>query len=249
MFFDYQGQKVFYERRGLQGPAVLALHGWGCNHKEFDSFIDILTLDYQVYLFDLPGFGESDEPKEVWGVEEYTRMIETFCSENSIESPSLISHSFGGRISLLFASRNSVERMVLIDAAGVKPKRSLKYYLKVYSYKCLKFVCLKVLCNEALLGKYRSKAGSSDYNNASPKMRAVLSKTVNEDLKAVMPKIKAPTLLFWGELDSATPLSDAKIMEKLIPDAGLVVVPGAGHFSFLTAQDLIRSVLRSFFKI
>ena len=68
-----------------------------------------------------------------------------------------------------------------------------------------------------MLDKYRGKSGSSDYNNSSPKMRAILSKVVNEDLKHVMPSIKCPTLLVWGKNDTATPLRDAEIMEKLIP--------------------------------
>jgi pimeloyl-ACP methyl ester carboxylesterase len=77
-------------------------------------------------------------------------------------------------------------------------------------------------------------------------MRAILSKVVNEDLCDLMPKISAPTLLFWGENDTATPLSDAKKMESLIPDAGLVTVAGAGHFSFLENPQLFERVLASF---
>ena len=92
----------------------------------------------------------------------------------------------------------------------------------------------------------RAKRGSSDYNNASPMMRAILSKVVNEDLKEKMPLIKAPTLLIWGENDTATPLRDAKIMEKLIPNAGLVSFPGCGHYSFLDNPFQFAAVLRSF---
>ncbi len=80
-------------------------------------------------------------------------------------------------------------------------------------------------------------------------MRAVMSKCVNEDLKSFMPAIKAPTLLVWGEEDTATPLSDAHIMERLIPDAGLVAFPGCGHYSFLDNPGGFRSVIKSFFNI
>ena len=77
-------------------------------------------------------------------------------------------------------------------------------------------------------------------------MRAVMSKSVNQDLKYAMPAIKAPTLLIWGENDTATPLADAKIMESLIPDAGLVSFPGCGHYSFLDNPYQFAAVLRSF---
>ena len=53
-------------------------------------------------------------------------------------------------------------------------------------------------------------------------------------------------LLFWGENDTATPLRDARIMEKKIPDAGLVVVEGGSHFSFLDNPSLFRAVTDSF---
>ena len=91
-------------------------------------------------------------------------------------------------------------------------------------------------------------SGSSDYAQASPRMRAILSKCVNEDLKSVMPDIKAPTLLIWGEQDTATPLSDAKVMEKLIPEAALVPFSGCGHYSFLDNPVQFGAVLESFLK-
>ena len=61
-----------------------------------------------------------------------------------------------------------------------------------------------------------------------------------------MPFIKAPSLLIWGENDTATPISDARIMEKLIPDAGLVSFKGAGHYSFLDNPAQFKAVIRSF---
>lgn len=75
-----------------------------------------------------------------------------------------------------------------------------------------------------------------------------MSKSVNEDLCHLMPSIKAPTLLLWGENDTATPLSDARKMERLIPDAAVVSFTGAGHYSFLDAPAQFAAVLRSFLK-
>ena len=77
-------------------------------------------------------------------------------------------------------------------------------------------------------------------------MRAILSKCVNEDLCSVMPSIKAPTLLIWGENDTATPMRDARIIERLVPGAGLVSFPGCGHYSFLDNPVQFAAVLNSF---
>ena len=248
MIFRYNNHNIFIDKQG-EGEPVLLLHGWGCTHEIFKALQQLLAQKYTVYNFDFPGFGASDEPSEVWGTEEYTRMIEAFVKENNIERPALVGHSFGGRISIIFASRNESSRVVLVDAAGVKPKRPLKYYYKVYTFKLLKWLCNIFIPKkkaQEIIEKRRKGAGSSDYKNASPMMRAILSKCVNEDLCHLMPHIKAPTLLFWGENDTATPLADAKRMEKLIPDAGLVTVAAAGHFSFLENPVLFERVLKSF---
>ena len=251
MIYTYNNIKVNINVQG-EGDPILLLHGWGCSNDIFRNIQQVLSQNYTTYNFDFPGFGASDEPETVWGTEEYTAMVEQFVKDNNINNPALVGHSFGGRISIIYASRNNVSRVVLVDAAGIKPKRPFKYYWKVYTFKTLKWLCNTFLPKpvaQSVIDKRRRGAGSSDYNNASPMMRAILSKVVNEDLTHLLPKIKAPTLLFWGNMDTATPIGDAKTMERLIPDAGLVVAHGTGHFSFIENAGLFTAVMKNFFKI
>lgn len=250
-FVDIDGVKLHYTLQG-DGPAVVIMHGWGCNVSTVASIERVaVNAGFKVLNVDFPGFGQSTEPPTVWGVEEYTSMMEHLLALEQIERPVLIGHSFGGRVGILYSSRNDVDKLVLVDAAGVKPRRSLKYYLKVYSFKLRKNLLIALLGKEKAMSRIeaaRAKAGSSDYANASPRMRQILSKVVNEDLKHVMPSIKAPTLMIWGENDTATPLSDAKTMEKLIPGSGLVSFSGCGHYSFLDNPVQFGAVLTSFLK-
>ncbi len=247
------GLKLHYSDSGNpDGLPIIIMHGWGCNIHTVESIAKTLEPGMRVINVDLPGHGLSEEPKEVWGVEDFTSLIEKFIQKLGLKDVSLLGHSFGGRIGILLSSRNKdIHKLVLVDAAGIKPKRKPKYYLKVYSYKTLKhllpFIFGKKLGGQ-LLDKYRGKAGSADYRNSSPMMRGIMSKCVNEDLKHVMPAISAPTLLIWGEKDTATPLSDAKTMERLIPDAGLVNFPNCGHYSFLDNPVAFKAVIREFFK-
>lgn len=246
------GLRLHYEETGPErGKPVILMHGWGCDHTTVRSIAHILEKGMHVYNLDLPGHGGSDEPPTPWGVDEYTGAIEDFCTTLGISDPVLVGHSFGGRIGLLMASRNEISRMVLVDGAGIKPKRPLKYYLKVYSFKTAKKILPLLLGRRKggeIIDRMRGKAGSADYNNSSAMMRAVMSRCVNQDLRHVMPRIKASTLLVWGEKDTATPLSDAKYMEKHIPDAGLVAFPDAGHYSFLDNPGGFAAVMRQFFK-
>jgi pimeloyl-ACP methyl ester carboxylesterase len=243
-----KGLNINFKETG-EGKPLVFLHGWGSNLQAFTKVQEYFETDFHVFAIDLPGFGKSQEPNEVWGVEEYTQFIEEFFRTKNIINPILAGHSYGGRISILFSSRNPVLKLILLDSAGIKPCRSLEYYVKVYSFKAarktLPLFVGKSKANEIIEG-YRKTAGSIDYNNASGIMRQVLVKSVNEDLKSVMPNIKAPTLLIWGENDTATPVSDAKTMEQLIPNAGLVVLKNAGHFAFVEKLQEFLIILNNF---
>lgn len=242
--------KLHYEQSG-EGAPIIIMHGWGCNTTTVASIAKTASQSNCVYNIDFPGFGKTNEPSEIWGVEQYTCLVEEFAKRLNIECPILLGHSFGGRVGILYASRNKVAKLILVDAAGIKPKRKLSYYIKVYSFKTAKNIiklCLPKEQANRTIDKMRAGKGSADYAAASPIMRAILSKVVNEDLKDVMPQIKAPTLLIWGENDTATPLHDAQTMEKLIPDCGLVSFPGCGHYSFLENPMQFAAVLSSFLK-
>ena len=242
------GLNLHYEISG-QGLPLLLMHGWGCTHSTVSSIARVASQHNKVINIDLPGFGKSSEPPINWGVEEYTQLIERFLAVLDIKNPILIGHSFGGRIGILYASRNSVSKLVLVDAAGIKPKRKASYYIKVYRFKFFKNIIKLIYSKEKateIINKMRSKKGSSDYRDASPVMKAILSRTVNQDLRKFLPLIKASTLLIWGAKDTATPISDAKLMERLIPDAGLVSFDNAGHYSFLDNPYGFNAVLNSF---
>lgn len=247
---DIDGVELHYEVLGEGDPMIL-MHGWGCNHTTVASIAAVAARTHTVYNIDFPGFGQTSEPPEVWGVEQYTRLIEKMVRRLGIKAPVLAGHSFGGRVGILYASRNEVSKLILIDAAGVRPRRGIRYYLKVYSFKAMKHVTRLLLGRrraEARIEAARARRGSADYASSSPRMRAVLSRCVNEDLRGVMPLIKAPTLLIWGENDTATPIGDARIIERLVPGAALVSFPGCGHYSFLDNPVQFAAVLDSFLK-
>lgn len=228
---------------------IILLHGWGCEAATLASIEKVASETCFAVNVDFPGFGQSDEPTTVWGVEDYVKWLRELIVALNIDSPILLGHSFGGRVSILYASQYPVKKLILVDAAGVKPKRHIDYYLKVYSFKLVKFLANKFMSSEkakSFIDAQRKKRGSSDYSNSSNMMRAIMSKVVNEDLCFAMPQIKAPTLLIWGENDTATPLKDAKKMEKLIPGSGLVVFAGCSHYSFLDNPRQFAAVLRSF---
>lgn len=250
MEIQVNGVKVNYIVDG-QGQDVILLHGWGQNIEAFKMVHDHLANRFRVFTIDFPGFGQSDMPPTPWMVEDYVQTVEMFVRELDIQNPILIGHSFGGRVSIVYASRNPVRKMILVDSAGIKPKRSLNYYLKVYTFKTAKKLLKLPIINrreQELLQKLRGKFGSSDYKSISGVLQQTMVKVVNEDLQRFMPSISTATLLIWGENDTATPVSDAKIMEKSIPDAGLVILKNCGHFSYLEKFHEFKVIVDHFLK-
>lgn len=239
---------VHYKLTG-KGKDLILLHGWGCDLEIFKNIQTDLERDFKVYAIDLPGFGNSSEPPTAWGTEEYADLIAGFIQQLNIEKPIIIAHSYGGRVTIRLANRLELNKIVLTGGAGIRAKRKPSYYLKVYSYKLMKwFLQLPLIrtFGEPILEDYRKKVGSADYRSASDIMRQVLVKAVNEDLRHLLPNIKAPTLLIWGEKDTATPVSDGKLMEKMIPDAGLVVMKNATHYAFLEKGREFLIIVRHF---
>lgn len=249
MTININGININYEVYGQNNEKeILILHGWGANIQSFAPVIKYLSKMFKIYAIDLPGFGLSDEPDKAYFVKDYAKLVIEFIEKQKIKSPTLIGHSFGGRVIMKMVGDigYTPSKIILVDSAGIKPKRTLNYYFKVYSYKFAKKIINMLFKEEkakALIEDMRAKKGSTDYNSATENMKKTFINVVNEDLKYCLPNICVPTLLIWGEKDMDTPLKDAKLIEKLVPDAGLVVFKGAGHYSYLeNLGDFIRIV-------
>lgn len=237
-----------------EGDVILLLHGWGCNITLYDGIIKILTSAHRVVAPDMPGFGKTSEPPEPWRVDDYVDFITKFLNGLDIKEFSAVVHSFGGRVLFKLNAKEEqsfiIHKAVLIDSAGIMPKKTFKQKLSLRLYKAAR----RIMSTKALHFLYpdavenmRKKRGSADYNNATPVMRGTLVNAVNEDLEPLVSKLNCPTLLIWGDADTATPISDAELMERLIPDAGLVICEGAGHYSFLEQPVKVHGALKAFF--
>lgn len=256
MNIEVDGYNICYKITGTGEETVVMLQGWGTDLGVYDSVANSINEQYRFVQFDFPGFGGSDEPREAWNVDAYADFFCKLMQALEIKKATLIGHSYGGRVIIKLAARDSIPfeitNIVLIDSAGIMPKRSFSQKMKVKRYKVLKKILnMKVVYAlfPELIDDWRSRQGSADYRNASPMMRQCLVMAVNEDLTELLPKVKQDTLLIWGDKDTATPITDAKLMEERIPNAGLVVLKGAGHFSFLEQPRIFRNIMRSYFQM
>lgn len=233
---DYNGIDVFYKGNGASGSPIVLLHGWGCSSECMDGVYNYLTRhNRRVYSIDFPGFGKSDFPPESWGVYDYADCVQYMLGALGIVKPTIVGHSFGGRIAIILGARKVASKLVLADSAGLKPRTSLRKTLAIARYKRLK-----------RLGKAPLDAGSADYAALKPSMKKVFVRIVNTHLDPLLSKIDVPTLLFWGKLDKDTPPYMARKMSRRIRDSGLVMLRDAGHFAYAERSDVFCAALQSF---
>lgn len=254
MNVDINGHNINYVDMG-NGYPIVFLHGWGASILSWGNVLSLLSQNYRVIALDFPGFGESVEPENPWSVDDYTDLVINFFDKLEIQKANIVCHSFGGRVSIKLANKRPelINKMVFTDAAGILPKRGIKYYFKVYKYKLGKKIYKNNFFNSVMksfgvdLKKRIANAGSSDYKDLSDNMKQTFIKVVNEDLTPMLKNINSSTLLIWGENDLDTPLYMAKIMEREIKDVGLVVFENSGHFCYLDNIPKYVKIIEVFF--
>lgn len=232
----------FIQYGNKSGKNIVLLHGWGQNIEMMDPIGKRLQKDFYITIIDLPGFGKSSEPTYGYTVYDYFEIVDELLRKLKIKNPIMIGHSFGGRISIIYAAKKRVEKLVLLASPF---KRSVKK--NTFKIKLLKFL-KKVPVVKELESYMKTKIGSRDYRNATPIMRLILVNTVNEDLTEYLKQIESPTLLIWGDLDTEAPLEDAKYAETIMKDAGLIIYQGATHYAYLERINEVINVLNVFLK-
>lgn len=238
----------------LGATPIVALHGWGVSSELMQPVLERLSpLGYRLYAPDLPGFGGTAPPPTAWTVHDYANWVIEYLDAHRLETAHLIGHSFGGRISLVLGAQHPhrISKIALSNSAGVPSKQPPHIVLRQRAYKLIRSGLEAIGAHAAahqLREWYAVRYGSSDYRTAQGVMRETFVRVVTQDLLPMAARVARPTLLFWGEKDADTPLWQARRLEKTLPDAGLIVFPGASHYAYLEHLDEFIRIVDHFFK-
>lgn len=229
-----------YEEVGSgKGTPLLILHGWGRSGNEWIRMARVLSerSGRKAYMLDLPGFGGSTTPR-VKDIFEYGQLVAGFCEYLGIEKVIVLGHSLGGRVGIVLASNTpaQVEKLILIDPAGVKPRSIKRVILKLVA-KLFSWV------PPTIRAKMAYGVMDSDYQN-SPALRELYRAVVSSDLRQYLPRIKVETMVVWGEHDPVLPLSLTKVYIKLLKHSRRRLVWGAGHDPHLTHYEQTLRILQ-----
>lgn len=240
-------------------PPLLSLHGWGSSAALMAPVADALSGPFRVHTLDLPGHGLTPPPATPWGVPEYAALVARYLDAAGVAGPiPAIGHSNGGRILLYMAGdpahAGRFSRLVLVSPSGIAPVPTAKVKLKRTVAKVLRapFDLLPegMLKREGLDWLRHTLVwqalGSADYKALTGTMRETFVKTVGFYVTDHLHHVKIPVLLFWGDADTAVSRDQMRVLEDRLPDAGLVVLDGAGHYGYLDRMDVFEAATRVF---
>lgn len=247
MYFTDNDITIYYEKYGNSKENIIILPGWGDNRLTYSYMINYLKEYFTIYILDYPGFGKSPFPNKDLTIYDYSNLIYEWIKSLNITNPTLISHSFGGRIvtTLLGYYNYKFKNIIYMNSAGIKHKKNLKQKAKTISYKLLMRITnlfpnnLKEKTKNYLFNKY----ASNDYKNLNTNMRKTFKNIVNEDLLPYIKNIKTKVLIIWGNNDKQTPIKDAYTMKKLIKNSELIVIDKSEHFTYLDQPYLINKII------
>ena len=244
MYYMKSSIKLYYEIYGDKNKKeILILPGWGDTRKTFSKLINFLKNYYKIYIFDYPGFGKSPFPNKNLDIYDYSNLIYSFIKENNIKNPSIIAHSFGGRISIILTGlyKIKLDKLILIDIAGIR-RKNIKRSLKIIIYKLRKKLVIFKKNKLRYLNNLRKKYSSTDYNNLNKNMYITFKNIINEDLRKYIKNIETKTLIIWGKLDQDTPIKDGYYLNKKIKHSKLIIYEKCTHFVYLEVKGIEKEI-------
>lgn len=239
-----------YTRSGA-GKVVVLLHGWADSSSTFAALQKDLCSKYDVIALDLPGFGKTEIPKEVWTLSTYTHFVQHFLAKLGVQQVhAFVGHSNGASLAIqgLADGTLSCERLVIMAGAGIRGVQQGRLTVLKLLTKAGKFVTLPLpqRIRKRLRASLYEKAGSDML--VAPHMQETFKNIVSEDVQADAAQIAIPVLLLYGENDADTPVWFGQQYHELMIDSTLEVLPGAGHFVHVDRTEEVQRSIKEFLR-
>lgn len=248
------GLSINYKIIGSGNIPIILLHGWGISSDKYIETIKqlaALNSSFAIFAPDLPGFGRSENPPAVWGVDDYSEWLKNYSAAINVNDFILIGHSFGGRVAIKFAAKypEKLKALILTGAAGIKHSLTMMQRLFYLAAKAGKMIFDLPLLDrlEGMAKKLLYKAvRERDYYEALGIMKEVFKKVTAEDLTPYLKVIKIPTLIIWGKNDRSTPLKDGELMHAKIQNSKLEILDDADHRAPYQKPEKFAKIIEDF---
>lgn len=256
---EVDGLRISYERAG-HGPPLVLVHGYvGDGATTWRRQIEGLSDEFTVVAWDAPGVGSSSDPPESFGMAGYADCLASFLERLGLGQAHIAGVSFGGALALELYRRHPRIPMSLVLAsayagwAGSLPA-------DVAAQRLEQALTLSALSPEEFVGTllptmFSASTPREDVDAFGATMLRfhpvgfrAMARASAEDLRDVLPRVRIPTLLVYGDKDERAPLTVAEDLRTSIPTARLVVLPGAGHVCNIEAAEQFNREVSSFLR-
>lgn len=231
-----RNHKIAYYEAG-KGSAVILIHGLGADARHWAANIDALSQNFRVIAVDQIGYGQSDKPVMRYTVGNFADYLHGFLVATKIEKASLVGNSLGGWVALEFSLRHPemVEKLVLVDAAGLRPTQALKLPkgrislspLNTHWFFDLMEANKQWATTDLGPNAFERHLKNGDSYTIASSVAEMATGREFEDKK--LEKMRVPTLIIWGRDDVLIPLAMGEQFHKQIKGSKLMVMEGTGH--------------------
>lgn len=215
-------------------PIVL-LHGWNLSAAKLAPLQgELQKRNYTVVSFDLPGFRNTAPLDRAYTISDYGRYVTDALKKRRISEAIILGHSFGGRLGIYLSTNNPalVKALILSGTPGLGADKTTKETVYLFLAKTggvmFSVWPLSSVADTARKVLYKL-TGSYDYYKTSGLLRETFKNIISYKLEPLLPKIRIPTLILWGNEDKIVPVQVAHGMHALISGSQLTIIPNARH--------------------
>jgi pimeloyl-ACP methyl ester carboxylesterase len=241
---------INYELKG-KGKLLLLVHGWGDSSKGLRSLSDRLSKEYKVLSVDLPGFGDSEPPKEPWNLDNYSKFLNDLLKKLQLGEPyAAAGHSNGGAVLIRAISLNLLEpkKLILIAASGVRTGKKVQRYATLVVAKTGNAATFWMPEHKRMALRKRLYGVAGSDMLVVPELQETFKRSVRQDVQKDAENISVPSLLIYARNDRAVPLYIGERFRSKIKGSRLELVEDAGHFVHLDQEDIVVKLIEEFVK-
>jgi pimeloyl-ACP methyl ester carboxylesterase len=256
---EVAGHRIAYRKKG-HGPALVLLHGWPVDSREWRRQLDGLSDEFTVVAWDAPGAGASADPPTTFRLPDWADCLAGFITALELEEPHVAGLSWGGGLALELYARHArlVRTLTLLSAyagwAGSLPAEIVEARLELMLRNSeLPPEQWAPALIDTLVARRTSpeivdelRAMIVDFHPAAT--RTAIRAFAEADLRDVLPRILVPTLLLCGEEDVRAPRTVWEALHAGIRGSKLVIIRGVGHAIDVEAGDRVNAELREFLR-
>ena len=256
---EVNGLHIGYDRVG-SGPPLVLLHGFVGDSREWRRQIEGLSNEFTVVAWDAPGAGQSSDPPASFRMPDYADCLAAFIDALALGRPHVAGLSFGGALALeLYRRHPTVPRTLVLagayagwtgslppEAAAERLRKSLM--LADHPPDTFAAAMIPTLFPESTPTAVVQNFAAIVSEFHPEGFRAMARSLAEADLRDVLPRIRVPTLLVYGDQDARASLNVAEDLHRAIPESRLVVLPGVGHMSNVEAGDRLNAEVREFLR-